>query len=179
MSFAHPDIEYIVQKQMAQQRTDNAALRRALGSFCRLTLRHLHGRFQPPLYVQQTPFAVCMFPDRFHQEVMGNVVKQALDVKLHNPIILPAALAGNADRIQGGFVRAVPLPPFAQSGRPPSARPVCAPLLFSSVWQQLSRGAENSSPMTSGSTACTDCSSSPCQSIPEIVGQYRLLLRLL
>src|SRR5260364_102912 len=82
MSFAHPDIEYIVQKQMAQQRTDNAALRRALGSFCRLTLRHLHGRFQPPLYVQQTPFAVCMFPDRFHQEVMGNVVKQALDVKL-------------------------------------------------------------------------------------------------
>src|SRR5260363_461293 len=71
------------------------------------------------------------------------------------------------------------LPPFAQSGRPPSARPVCAPLLFSSVWQQLSRGAENSSPMTSGSTACTDCSLSPCQSIPEIVGQYRLLLRLL
>src|SRR5260364_13807 len=67
------------------------------------------------------------------------------------------------------------LPPFAQSGRPPSARPVCAPLLFSSVWQQLSRGAENSSPMTSGSTACTDCSSSPCQSIPEIVGQYGLL----
>src|SRR5260364_171362 len=41
MSFAHPDIEYIVQKQMAQQRTDNAALRRALGSFCRLTLLHL------------------------------------------------------------------------------------------------------------------------------------------
>src|SRR5260364_57369 len=33
MSFAHPDIEYIVQKQMAQQRTDNAALRRALGAF--------------------------------------------------------------------------------------------------------------------------------------------------
>src|SRR5260363_440168 len=45
MSFAHPDIEYIVQKQMAQQRTDNAALRRALGSFCRLTLRHCMGAF--------------------------------------------------------------------------------------------------------------------------------------
>src|SRR5260363_317131 len=107
--FLHYVFDVWMSKQMAQQRTDNAALRRALGSFCRLTLRHLHGRFQPPLYVQQTPFAVCMFPDRFHQEVMGNVVKQALDVKLHNPIILPAALAGNADRIQGGFVRAVPI----------------------------------------------------------------------
>src|SRR5260364_284196 len=61
------------------------------------------------------------------------------------------------------------LPPFAQSGRPPSARPVCAPLLFSSVWQQLSRGAENSSPMTSGSTACTDCSSSPCQTFQRLL----------
>src|SRR5260364_163836 len=78
MSFAHPDIEYIVQKQMAQQRTDNAALRRALGSFCRLTLRHLHGRFQPPLYVQQTPFAVCMFPDRFIRRSWGMLSNRPL-----------------------------------------------------------------------------------------------------
>ncbi len=47
------------------------------------------------------------------------------------------------------------------------------------TWQQPSREAENSSPMTSGSIACTDCSSSPCQSTPGIVGQSRLLLHLL
>jgi hypothetical protein len=41
-----------------------------------------------------------MFPDSPHQQRVVNVVKQALDVKLQNPVVFPATRARHADGIE-------------------------------------------------------------------------------
>jgi hypothetical protein len=40
-----------------------------------------------------------MMPQGFHQQVVINVVKESSDVKLDHPVILPAALARDGNRI--------------------------------------------------------------------------------
>lgn len=49
-------------------------------SVAALTIRHLHGRLEPPLDIEQHPFALRLTPHRSHQEFMIDVVVEPFDV---------------------------------------------------------------------------------------------------
>jgi len=78
----HPYIEHIMQEKVCQQWTDNSTLGRPLvpGEDC--AILKLHGHREPSLNIQQYPGTVSVMPDCTHQEVMVDVVKEALYVQI-------------------------------------------------------------------------------------------------
>ena len=52
-------------------------------------VRSLGGRFQPALDVEQEPPAVRVFPDRTHHQVMIEIIEEASDVQINDPVVSP------------------------------------------------------------------------------------------
>src|SRR5208337_1329545 len=99
----HPGIERVMQKEIGQEGTDDAALWSSLGAFHQGSIAELKRRCQPASDIEPHPFARRMFLQRPQKQRMVDVVEQALDVKLKNPVIPPATLARHRDGVQRGF----------------------------------------------------------------------------
>src|SRR5208337_3023980 len=96
----HPDIERVMQKEIGQGGTDDTPLWSSLGAIHQGSIRKLKRRYQPSPDVKPHPFAGRVFLQRPQQQLMRDVVKQALDVELQNPIVLPASLARHLQGIE-------------------------------------------------------------------------------
>ena len=72
----------------------------SLGAIHQGSIRKLKRRCQPSPDVKPHPFAGRVFLQRPQQQLMRDVVKQALDVELQNPIVLPASLARHLQGIE-------------------------------------------------------------------------------
>lgn len=83
--------------------------RRAHGAGHACPVRSLGGRFQPALDVEQQPPAVRVLPDRAHHEAVIEIIEEAPDVQINDPVVSPAPLACDADRLKSGFPRPVPV----------------------------------------------------------------------
>ena len=70
-------------------------------------LRGLHRRFQPAFHVEQDPRLLAVLAQSPHQEVMIEIVEQASNVELYNPVIVPAAAPGDRDGLQRRFPRPI------------------------------------------------------------------------
>jgi hypothetical protein len=71
---------------------DDSALRRALLTRDQLAVLFLHWRFQPALDVENHPLFLGVFLHRPYQQILRDVVEEALDVQIQNPVIAPASL---------------------------------------------------------------------------------------
>jgi len=105
----HPHVKGIVQKQICQQGTTDAALRRALLTLRDAALLILRWRFQPPFDVEHDPRVFCVFLHRPHQQIMVNVVEETLDVQVDDPVRFPASLPSLPHRFQCRLPRAIPI----------------------------------------------------------------------
>jgi site-specific DNA recombinase len=76
------------------------ALRRPLRPLNQRPVILLKRRLQPPLNVEKEPPLLGMPPHRFHQKLEIDVVEQTLDVKLQNPVVLPAPSSRNLHRVE-------------------------------------------------------------------------------
>src|SRR5579872_101045 len=106
---AHPDIERVVQKQIGQQGADHSSLRSAFLPLQQISLFILRRRFQPPLDVPYNPPLLRVFPDGLHHQTVIEIVEEALDVQVANPVVGPAHLPRLPHRIQRRLVRAIPV----------------------------------------------------------------------
>ena len=88
----HPDVECIVQEEVGQERTDDAALRRSSGPRFQGTVQHLNGGTQPPRDVQPEPRNVGVVSHGAFDEIVIQGVKESLDVHIDDPVVRPAAL---------------------------------------------------------------------------------------
>jgi site-specific DNA recombinase len=64
---------------------------------------------EPPLHVEKNPPTVGILPHRPLDEVVIEGVEEGPDVKIHNPIVLPAPFPGPADRIDRRLPRPIPV----------------------------------------------------------------------
>lgn len=80
-------------EQIHQHGTDHAALRGASFALNANAICCLERSNQPSLDVQQYPVLFDMGSHRFHQQFMINVIESRLDIKLHHPVVSPAAFA--------------------------------------------------------------------------------------
>ena len=95
----HPRIERPVQEQVRNHGTDRRSLRGPPVPRPFLAVRHDHRGGQPPFHVKEHPRRQ---PQRLHgpdDEVPRNAVEELPDVELDCPVVLPAALAGNRERV--------------------------------------------------------------------------------
>src|SRR5260370_42508580 len=67
----------------------------------------LHGGCQPSFDVEQRPLTLHMLPNRLHQQIVREVVKQAFDVEVENPVVPPTPFTCDAYSIQRRFSRPV------------------------------------------------------------------------
>ncbi len=95
----HPAVECIMHEQIHQDRTDHTTLGCATVPRQARAICRLERCSQPPLDIQQDP----VFPDvnayRLHQEAMIDLIEGCLDVKLDQPVILPAPISGDGHRL--------------------------------------------------------------------------------
>ncbi len=96
----HPSIKRIMQKQVGQQWTGHATLRRALLARNDLPVLLFHWRFQPAFDIENHPPLRGVFLHRSHQEILIQVVEEGFDVKVQDPVISPTPLPGLTHRIQ-------------------------------------------------------------------------------
>jgi hypothetical protein len=101
----HPQIKCIVQKQIGQDRRHDTPLRRAFVASEDLPVCGLHWRFQPAFHVELDPGLLTVLAQSRYQEAMIEIVEQAPDVKLYDPVMVPAAASGNSDCLQRRFPR--------------------------------------------------------------------------
>ncbi|MDT4852325.1 hypothetical protein FQZ97_865520 [compost metagenome] len=94
----HPGVEGIVHEQVHQEGTDHAALRGAAFAW-NTNAVCFERRNQPPLDVQQNPVFLDVGTHRFHQQLMIDVIEGCLDIKLHHPVVSPAALTRDRHRL--------------------------------------------------------------------------------
>jgi hypothetical protein len=106
---SHPHVEPVMQKEVGQEGTDNPALWRPPFSDDETPIRHLHGRPQPSLNVEEPPHAGRMSTHRAHEQIGVDTVEKALDVEIKNPAIAPASLPRRANRIERQFAGPVPI----------------------------------------------------------------------
>src|ERR1051325_7005359 len=92
-----PQIKRIVQKQIGQHWRHDTSLWCAFVALQDLSLRGLQRRSQPAFHVEQDPGLLIVLAQSPHQEAMIEIVEQASDVELYNPVIIPAAAAGDSD----------------------------------------------------------------------------------
>src|SRR3974390_2238822 len=86
-------------------RSDHPTLGRPFCSLHPCAVLLLERRLQPSFDMEKEPWFLSVPPHRFHQKLEVNVVEQALDVKLQNPVILPASLPCDLHRIECRFSR--------------------------------------------------------------------------
>jgi site-specific DNA recombinase len=91
---------------LLRPRSHHTTLRGAASSFYKYPILH-HGSFQPSFDVEPRPCALDVLVNRLEQKIVRKIVEQPFDVKLQNPIIFPASLARDSDRIQSRFARSV------------------------------------------------------------------------
>ena len=103
----HPQIKRIVQKQISQEWRHDTSLRRALITFQILPIHGLHWRFQPAFHIEQDPRLLTVLAQSRHQETMIEIIEQAPDVELYNPVGVPASASGNGDCRQRRFSRPI------------------------------------------------------------------------
>ena len=97
----HPQIKRVMKKGVREDRADHTPLRGTTGSLDLNTLLIHHRRRQPSLDVQQRPWARHVSAHGPQQELVVDVVEQALDIELKNPVIFPATLARYPDSVEG------------------------------------------------------------------------------
>src|SRR5664279_4353947 len=68
--------------------------------FHQSAIGHADRRFQPPLHIQHHPVLVGVCRYRLDHKIMINGVEELLDVKVQNPVLLPAPLTAPGHRIQ-------------------------------------------------------------------------------
>src|SRR3954451_24320967 len=88
----HPEIERVAKKQVRQYGTDHSPLRGSSVSVNQAPVRQAPRRAQPPLKVEQHPWPVRVPPHGSHQEFPIDLVEEALDIKVDDPVIRPAPL---------------------------------------------------------------------------------------
>ena len=88
----HPDIERVVQKEIGEQRTDHAPLRRAARPLFQGAIRPLHRRPSPARDVQPDPRNVGVVCHGACHQLMIQTVEKGLDVPINHPGGRPASL---------------------------------------------------------------------------------------
>ena len=107
-----------MQKQIGQQRTDDTTLGCAARPSMERPIRQFHRSLQPAPQIEQQPTLRGMELEGPHQEVVIDRIEEALDIEIHHPVILPAALAAAFHGLVGRLARGhVP-----SSGVKPQAR---------------------------------------------------------
>ena len=94
-------------KQIGQQRGDNTSLRCPFIPAYDHPIFFLHWCSKPALNVQQDPPAVRVTSNRFHQKSMIDIVEKPQDIKLQNPVMPPATLAGDRYGLMSRFARSI------------------------------------------------------------------------
>ena len=110
MGALHPSVKRIMHKQIHQNRTDHTSLRGTTFPQQVLAFRSFERCSKPSLDIQQDPVFLDVAANCLHQEPMIDLIKGSLDVKLDHPVIFPAPLSGDGNRL------------FRRSSRPVSIR---------------------------------------------------------
>src|SRR5260370_16862614 len=92
MMLRHPTIEHIMQEEVRQHGADHRPLRRSHLPLYQRAIRHAHRCFQPTLDVEKYPFTVRVPSHRSHQELVIDLLDEALDVEIEHPPVPPTAL---------------------------------------------------------------------------------------
>lgn len=95
----HPGVEGIVHEQIHQEGTDHSTLRGAAFASDAHTVIRFERRNQPPLDVQKYPVLLDVQAHRLHQQPMIDLIEGCLDIKLHHPVVSPAALTRDRHRL--------------------------------------------------------------------------------
>jgi hypothetical protein len=104
-----PYIEHIVQKQISQKGANDAALWRSPFPRYKTAIIQRRGRLQPTFDVEQHPPAMRVLAHRTKQELPVDVVEEALDIEIENPVEAPATLTCDSDRIDRRTTGTVPI----------------------------------------------------------------------
>src|SRR5664280_329787 len=159
-----PRIERIMEEQISQHRRHRRPLRGPPVSFQHAPVGILYRRLEPPCHIQDHPRQVGIGLHRLDDEVTRDGVEELLDVKINHPVALPAPPLAHLNRI----LRRSPRPSPPVSALPPSGPPdrtrkalltFECPRHAASVFLPPAPVAGSSSPTTSCSRSCTDCSS--------------------
>src|SRR5258707_14983060 len=86
-------------KQIHQNRTDHTSLRGTTFPQQMIAFRSLERCSKPSLDIQQDPVFLDVAANRLHQEPVIDLIKGGLDVTLDHPVIFPAPLSGDGNRL--------------------------------------------------------------------------------
>src|SRR5262249_26997017 len=103
----HPRVERIVHEQISQDGRNGGTLRGPFLPRDNGPVRHLHRRYQPPGDVQQDPPLAGVVSYRLQQQGMRNGVEKGPDIKVQNPVLLPAPPTAPGQRIMGASPRTI------------------------------------------------------------------------
>jgi len=81
-----------MQKEVGEQRTDHSPLRTAFGSLLQGSVRSLYRRAEPPRDVQSEPRNIGVVRHGFLDQGPIQVVEKPRDVKIDDPVEVPASL---------------------------------------------------------------------------------------
>jgi hypothetical protein len=73
----------------------------------KVSIRHLHRRFQPPVDVEQNPAFIGVVSYCFEQQIMRNAVEKGPDIKIQNPVLFPAAVSSYSQCVVGRTPRTI------------------------------------------------------------------------
>src|SRR6266581_6671759 len=99
-AFAIPRSPAQTESYLLRSGSDDAALRRASGPRFQGTVRQLNGGTQPPRDVQPEPRNLGMVSHGALDQIVIQGVEEGLDVKINDPVVLPAALPRHTYRIE-------------------------------------------------------------------------------
>lgn len=105
----HPQIERVVQEHVGQQGRDRRTLGGPAIALDQTAVPPPKRRLQPPLDVEEDPAQVGVMSHRAQDEVVRDAVEKRLQVQVENPILSPAALPTDPDRVQGRPARPIPV----------------------------------------------------------------------
>ncbi len=99
----HPAIERIMKKEICQHRTNDSSLRGASLPVNQVPIRHAHRCLQPPLQIEQHPWAFRVSPHGSHQKFPVNLIEETLDVEVEYPVRSPTTPPGFGEGIMRGL----------------------------------------------------------------------------
>ena len=94
-----PVIQCVVQKQIRKDGGQRTALRRTHRSRTLRPIHTLHWSCQPAFHQKQHPSIIAMMTKCFQEKIVINVIEQAANVILQQPVAFPATLARDCDRV--------------------------------------------------------------------------------
>jgi hypothetical protein len=103
----HPAIKRVVQEEICQQRTDDAALRRAFRPLLQCAVWTLHRSTQPPRNVQPDPRDVGVTRHGALDQIMRDGIKETFDVQVDDPVGVPAPLPRHPHRVERRLPRSI------------------------------------------------------------------------